>query len=262
MTGGREPLELTFAVTGTWQHVFVRQGKDEEPWVYKIPSAFGYVLPFDHPQRFEPAHLPARVFAAALARLPCGSALYAAWLRRASLRNFERMLTLIEGIKRHGLSDVMLPCEVMRGADAVLEVNGVRHVYHGHVLKQRRADYLFERSENLGAFEWREIVEAHHRLWRRGITFSTTTAVLELKNWALLDGRLQLFDTSSLTDDPRRVRRVLSEEELDRREQSVTRRAVERESSEPLVEYFRFIRRELNRDKLDQLWRADLNFKH
>jgi hypothetical protein len=36
----------------------------------------------------------------------------------------------------------------------------------------------------------------------------------------------------------------------------------ERQSSEPMVEYFRFIRRELNRDKLEQLWRADLNFKH
>ena len=85
--------------------------------------------------------------------------------------------------------------------------------------------------------------------------------MLELKNWALLDGRLRLFDTSSLTSDPRAVRRVLTEAELDRRERALLRKTTERRTAEPLVEFFRFIRRELNRDKLDQLWRADLNLR-
>lgn len=258
----RAQFRLTLLATGTWQHVFVNEDEAEQLWVYKLPAAFGYVLPFAHPQRFRPAGLSAQVCAALGTRLPCGAKLYAAHLRRTSRQKFARMLALIEQLKRHGLADIMLPCEVLRDADARLEVAGATFAYRGDILRQRRADYLFEQSENLRSFEWREIVAAHHRLWRCGVTFSTTTAVLELKNWALLDGRLQLFDTSSLTSDPRRVRRVLGEAELDRRERSIARKAVERKTSEPLVEFFRFIRRELNRDKLDQLWRADFDFKH
>lgn len=254
-------LRLTLLATGTWQHVFVNEDEAEQLWVYKLPAAFGYVLPFAHPQRFRPASLPAQICAALCLRLPCGAKLYAAYLRRASRQRFARMLALIEQLDRHGLADIMLPCAALRDAAARLEVAGATFAYRGDILKQRRADYLFERSENLRSFEWREIVAAHHRLWRCGITFSTTTAVLELKNWALLDGRLQLFDTSSLTSNPRRVRRVLGAAELDRREQAIARKAVERKSAEPLVEFFRFIRRELNRDKLDQLWRADFNCK-
>jgi hypothetical protein len=255
-------LDLVFLATGTWQHVFVHQDDREKGWVYKIPSAFGYLLPFDHPQRLRPRSLPVRACDALLARLPPGERALAKRLRRLSLRSFERMLVFIEEIERQGLSDILLPCETLRETEAALEIEGQRFTYRGVMLRQRRADYLFERSENLRSFEWREIVEAHHRLWRCGITFSTTTAVLELKNWALLDGRLRLFDTSSLTSDRREVTRALDESELNKREQSVLRRVAERQSSEPMVEYFRFIRRELNRDKLEQLWRADLNFKH
>lgn len=40
------PLHLTFLDTGETQHVFVCA--DDPGWVYKIPSAFGYLLPFDH----------------------------------------------------------------------------------------------------------------------------------------------------------------------------------------------------------------------
>jgi hypothetical protein len=254
--------DLTFLATGTWQHVFVLRGDTEKLWVYKIPSAFGHLLPFNHPQRLRPRRLHARAGGALLALLPAGERLLASRLRRVSLHSFEYMLTLITEVKRHGLSDIILPCEVIRDGAATLEIEGQRFAYRGPMLKQRRADFLFERNENLRSFEWREIVEAHHRLWRCGITFSTTTAVLELKNWALLDGRLRLFDTSSLTSDRREVTRALDEEELNKREQSVLRRVAERKSSEPVVEYFRFIRQELNRDKLEQLWRADLNFKH
>jgi len=260
--GQDDQLALTFLATGTWQHVFVRRDETESRWVYKIPSAFGHLLPFNHPQRLRPRRLHTRAGDAVLTLLPAGERLLASRLRRLSQRSFESMLALIAEIERHGLSDILLPWEVMRDAAATLEIEGEHFSYRGPVLKQRRADYLFERSENLHSFEWREIVEAHHRLWRCGITFSTTTAVLELKNWALLDGRLRLFDTSSLTSDRREVTRALDEQELNRREQSVLRRVAERKSSEPIVEYFRFIRQELNRDKLEQLWQADLNFKH
>ncbi|HEX8776460.1 MAG TPA: hypothetical protein VF735_23015 [Pyrinomonadaceae bacterium] len=255
-------LDLTFLATGTWQHVFVLRGDTAKRWVYKIPAAFGHLLPYNHPLRLRARSLPERVGGALLSLLPGGERARARRLRQLCLRSFESMVALIEEIERHGLSDILLPCEVLRDAAATLELEGRRFDYRGVMLRQRRADYLFERNENLRSFEWSEIIEAHHRLWRCGITFSTTTAVLELKNWALLDGRLRLFDTSSLTRDRSPMTRALGEEELNKREQSVLRKMAERKSSEPLVEYFRFIRRELNSDKLEQLWRADLNFKH
>lgn len=288
-------LQLDFLATGTWQHVFVsandetrnahdalrvvqgesrmaresngetseaaRATSDEAgAWVYKIPAAFGYILPFDHPQRFKSEKVATNASHALLKHLPRGEKFLAARLRRRSVERFEAMLALVESMCESGLADIILPCEIMRDADAALRVNGATIAYRGHVLKQRRADYLFERSERLRSLDWREIVAAHHRLWRHGITFETSTAVLGLKNWALFENRLRLFDTSSLTSDPRRVSRALAPKELDKREEYTrTKQTIgDGEASEPLVEFFRFIRGEINRGKLEQLWRADL----
>jgi phosphoglycerate dehydrogenase-like enzyme len=38
--------DLTFLATGYWQHVFAATGRPRWLWVYKIPAAFGYILPF------------------------------------------------------------------------------------------------------------------------------------------------------------------------------------------------------------------------
>lgn len=251
-------LDLTFFATGSWQHVFVTSGREAEPWVYKIPSAFGYVLPFNDARRYRPENLCAAVLDVALTHLPPGERLLAAYWKRASLKKFTSMLGLIEDMSRDGLADLIPPYEVIRDGEATLRVNGRIAAYRGHILKQRRADFLFEGSENLPPFEWREVVEAHHRLWRRGVTFSTTTAILGLKNWGLLEGRLRLFDTSSLIRDARKVRRHLGREELYKREEAMKRRTGGNRSKHEL-EYFRFIRREINQSKLDQLWRADLS---
>ncbi|MFL6227700.1 MAG: hypothetical protein ACJ741_02860 [Pyrinomonadaceae bacterium] len=252
-------LRLDFLATGTWQHVFVSARGEAREWVYKIPAAFGYVLPFDHPQRFRSENLLTRALHALLPRLPAGRRLLAARLRRRSAEKFEAMLALVEFMCANGLSDIMLPCEIARDAETELRVGGETFTYRGPVLKQQRAARLFERSEGLRSLDWREIVEAHHRLWRRGVTFETPTAVLGLKNWALYEGRLRLFDTSSLTRDPRRVRRALAPDELDRREEwARENQSACGEPSEPLAEFLGFIRREINRAKLEQLWRADV----
>ncbi|MDT7604946.1 MAG: hypothetical protein QOF61_2943 [Acidobacteriota bacterium] len=259
-------LQLDFLATGTWQHVFVcadaatrATNSEAREWVYKIPAAFGYVLPFDHPQRFKSEKLTTKTSYALLAQLPRGKQLLAARLRRRSVERFEAMLALVEFMCESGLSDIMLPCEIMRDCEAELRVSGATVAYRGHILKQRRAEYLFERSERLRSLDWREIVAAHHRLWRHGITFETSTAVLGLKNWALFENRLRLFDTSSLTSDPRCVSRALAPRELDRREEYTrAKQTTGVDASEPLVEFFRFMRREINRGKLEQLWRADL----
>jgi hypothetical protein len=252
-------LQLNFLATGTWQHVFVCADDAAREWVYKIPAAFGYVLPFNHPQRFKSEKFATKSSHALFARLPRGEKLLAARLRRRSVERFEAMLEFVELMCARGLSDIMLPCEIMREAETELRVNGASINYRGSILKQRRADYLFERSEHLRSLDWREIVAAHHRLWRHGITFETSTAVLGLKNWALFEGRLRLFDTSSLTSDPRRVSRALAPKELDRREEYARAKQTKGgDASEPLVEFFRFIRRDINRGKLEQLWRADV----
>ncbi|HEX8160369.1 MAG TPA: hypothetical protein VF538_00600 [Pyrinomonadaceae bacterium] len=272
-------MRLDFLATGTWQHVFVsadgaprgegdravaaggearRAGDGPRAWVYKIPAAFGYVLPFDHPQRFRSGKLLTRTSYALAARLPRGRRLLAARLRRRSAEKFDAMLALVESMCESGLSDVMLPCEIMRDCEAELRVDGAAFAYRGHVLKQRRADYLFERSERLRSLDWGEIVEAHHRLWRHGVTFETSTALLGLKNWALFEGGLRLFDTSSLTSDPRKVARSLAPKALDRRERFARAKQASGDAHEPLVEFFRFMRREINRGKLEQLWRADV----
>src|ERR1051325_11978400 len=87
--GQDDRLDLVFLATGTWQHVFVHRDDREVGWVYKIPSAFGYLLPFDHPQRLRPRSLPARAVDALLARLPPGERALARHLRRLSLRRSE-----------------------------------------------------------------------------------------------------------------------------------------------------------------------------
>jgi hypothetical protein len=255
--GGR--LQLDFLATGTWQHVFVEGRDAEREWVYKIPAAFGQLLPFEHPQRFRPQGFVSSAAYSLGARVPVARTLLAARLRRRGAAEFERMLALVEFVCASGLSDLLLPCEVLRDVEAELHSDGKRTDYRGHVLKQRRAERLFERNENLRALDWGEVVEAHHRLWRHGVTFESTTALLGLKNWALFEGRLRLFDTSSLTRDPRRVRRALAPEELDRRERwAREKQAAGGDASEPLVEFLRFVRQEINRGKLEQLWRADL----
>lgn len=258
---GAGKLQLDFLATGTWQHVFVDAHDGAREWVYKIPAAFGYVLPFDHPQRFKSEKLSTKTSHALLARLPRGRKLLAARLKRMSAEKFESMLALVESMCEGGLSDLVLPCEIMRDREALLRMGGANVAYRGAIMKQRRAEHLFERSERLRSLDWGEIVGAHHRLWRHGVTFDTSTAVLGLKNWALFEGRLRLFDTSSLTSDPRMVRRALAPKELDRREEYTREKqaaAAGGDPPEPLVEFFRFIRGEINRGKLEQLWRADL----
>lgn len=40
------PLDLIFLGTGKSQHVFVKTGDRDDGWVFKVPSMFGYLLPF------------------------------------------------------------------------------------------------------------------------------------------------------------------------------------------------------------------------
>lgn len=293
-------IDLTFLTTGAWQHVFVETDREAERWVYKLPAAFGYVLPFHHPQCcFRSNEIYARTLRFLLMRLPgrfhkkyyqpavayveqrncrfgrllklgerliqgpsvLGEKILRRYLKRTTLNHFETMVDIIEYLARIGLADTLLPYEIISDGSAVLRVEGKELAYRGPILKQKKADFLFEESENLESFEWQDVVEAQHRLWRHGVTLRRAHGIFGPRGWALLDGRMRLFDTSGLTKDPRVARRALTEKELDQREGSLLAKARQADSVGSAAEYFRFMRREINQDRFSQLWGADLPVK-
>jgi hypothetical protein len=87
--------------------------------------------------------------------------------------------------------------------------------------------------------------------------------ILGPRSWAVVDGRLQLADTGSLTRDHREARRSLAPERLDEREQIVLQRLALRESGSTTLaeEYFRFIRTELHQAAFDRLWCSALRLQ-
>jgi hypothetical protein len=294
---GMEELDLTYLSTGVAQHVFVRTGK-EDHWVYKIPAAFGYVLPHTHRcAKFNTANryekllrqalikVPRAVYRAGcgvpfplatqervvkstrrpnllepLLALPCsvGEKLTTIYLRRKQRNHFESMLRMIRYVSDHGLDDILVPYKIVPDGKATLRIDNRTIHYKGPILVQRRADFFFEKIERLTSFRWKELVEAQQLLWRIGVGFQTPGETLGPKNWALAHGRLRLADTDALTRDYDRVRNNLSEDRIDKKAAAVVKRMSKTDESEPVSEYFRFIRSEINQDKLARLWQVDL----
>ncbi len=291
-------LDLTYLASGYWQHVFTKTGEPGDIWVYKLPAAFGYIVPIkptDHllspRNRFEKAlsfvlaivpegvwnqvqRLSRRMerrgpsflkgvstFAEHLAELllRIGSRVLAAYCRPMRRRKFLAMLKLMEYLTGRGLYDIFLSFRIIREGEATLRVHSAAIPYRGPILVQRKADSVFEKGESYRCFDWRELVDAQHRLWRLGVGFSVGREVLG--PWSLLDGHARLFDTSGLTDDYRRARESISEESLAKRERAVLGELKERGAAAVAEEYFRFIRKEINQERLDQLWKADLGEK-
>ena len=297
-------LDLTYLATGNKQHVFVKTGEAAHDWVYKIPAAYGYVLPFEtRLQSYRPDTTPKKVLYSLLVRLPrfiyaaaherlirfderhqtklfegglkflegfgqrsvaARDQLLAACCKQLRLKNFESMLEQIEYLSSHSLADVLLPFKIVRDGKATLRVDGSLKSYRGPIFIQRKADLFFKECRALDSFDWNDVINAQHRLWRCGVALSDYYDILGPHNWALLDGRLHLADTSSLTRSFRRARQLLSEESLDQKVASMIRRLRAIPSlgsaSECLAaeEYFSFIRREINLEKLERLWKADL----
>jgi hypothetical protein len=290
-------LDLSFLSTGESQHVFLSTGEEDPRWVYKLPAAFGYVLPFSHArQRFRPrnrreqlvrlvamrlprflrrkmeARLPAATrgarpaWGAALAlvlalchraSVRLGDRLLAAYCRRRNRKRFRRMLSVIEYLSRHGLDDILLPHRVIRRGRALLRVEGRTISYAGPILVQKRASF-FERPSGFDTFRWADLVEAEHRLWRRGVGFGTFAETVGPKNWALSGGRLLLADTGSLTRDVRVALDTLRPDKVERKLRNTMRRLVERGQEAGADEYFRFVLSEINCEKLRDVWRTDL----
>jgi len=309
--------EWIYLTTGAWQHVFVPPGNEFANWVCKIPAAFGDIVPYHHGitfwvrnpyeralnfvcyalprglqnricrrieklvERYRPAggnvalprfqHLAQRLGALGERRL-------VGHCRRMRARNFEGMLSLIERISDRGIDGVLVPCRVIRAGEARLRVDGATRVYRGPILLQQRADRLLENECDLESFEWNELVEAPHRLWRHGIGLASPPTlgravgfspagrieswfrklrsvpeILGPSGWVQLNGRVLLADTSSLTRDYTAVRLALRDDGLNVQQQRILDRLRLRQS--PIAaEYYEFVRRRINQEHLDRLW--------
>ncbi|NIP78176.1 MAG: hypothetical protein GWM90_02810, partial [Gemmatimonadetes bacterium] len=284
--------DLTFLASGFRQHVFVSTDGDEE-WVYKIPAAFGRVLPYRHrtgkTRPVQPVKralhaaailFPASVYGAVrsayrrigrrpvlrwiappLAGLLAGfdrvrvvrDAGLAAYQRWARARDFREMLDTLELLAARGLGDLLLPFEIVREAEARLRIDDRVLPYRGPLLVQRRAVFQ-EVGGDYDAFDWNVIVETQHRLWREGVALTEPGEIMGTRSWALVGRRPTIADTSSLTRDSGLARRCVADETLDRREAVVRRRlAAERPGYDP-EPFFRYIRSEINGQRLEALW--------
>ena len=289
-----DELELTFLATGEAQHVFQKAGYDAG-WVYKIPAAFGFVLPFDHEfQKFRCKTTFERILRFSLQTIPkrfsgrrrlsslslagsgqgsldkgrgeCnesllrsfgeyGIAKYCKWL---NLKNFEDMLSIIGSLNHRLPANGLVPSQPYGRVTVRLQINGNQLTYSGPMLKQQRADHMFVRSDEFDTFAWEDIVASQQDFWRHGIGLVSAGEILGPKNWALVNGRMLLADTSALSKDFNAIRRSLDPAILDGREQiemqQKGRRPEYRTRRSQAKEYFRYIRNEVNQEKLGRLW--------
>lgn len=269
--------------------MFIASGQEDPRWVYKLPAAFGYILPFSHSrQRFRPKNRREQLIRLVTMRVPrflrrkaeaqrpawgvvptpvlalchraasrLGDRLLAAYCRRRNRKRFQRMLSLMGYVTRHGLDDILLPYRVIRRGRALLRVEGRTVSYKGPILVQERASF-FERPSGFDTFRWADLVEAEHRLWRHGVGFGTFAETVGPKNWALSGGRLLLADTSSLTRDIRVALHTLRPDQVERKLRNTLRRLRDRGQEAGAGEYFRFVLSEINSEKLREVWRTDL----
>lgn len=252
-------LDLTFLASGYRQHAFTPTGRPDDAWVYKIPADFGRVLPYRHRVGTVPAPTWGK---RALQRLVNTlTRLRVVWLRDWLLttyfrvkyrRDFGAMLSLLQELHRRGAADALVPYRVLRGARAVLRVDGRTLPYRGPMLAQRRvALAAFVAAEPLDATA---IVAAQYHLWHQGFALTEPGEILGTRSWALVDGRPLLADTSSLTRRHDLARRCLDARILDRRETEMRRRLAEAGRPSSHDAFFRTMRAGVTVQRLDQLW--------
>lgn len=263
--------------------------------MYKIPAAYGRVLPLGpRLESFQPSSLhrrialsalrapdrveasvvgwmeaPERSPAAKMVGVACRGAAAAARRTRDGLltralaysrhRRFDAMVGQLDYLRDQGLDDVLLPYRFLPRLDALLHVNGRPSEYRGPAIRQRKAAFFKGGALDFRSFDWQEIVDAQHRLWRCGVAFSELNQILGPMNWGTLDGRVRLADTSNLTSSPRLARRLLDGALLDAKERVVMGRLSPPATPELAADYFRFVRSEINLRRFNELWRADVD---
>ncbi len=275
----QEELALNYLATGEYQHVFQRAGESGDPWVFKIPAAFGFVLPFEQPQRFFwPETLCEKLIYHATLSLPqylerriskrltaidghgpmrrLGVRLAARYCRLVRLRCFREMLGVIDRVASHGLSEILLPYRIIRRCRARLDVDGRQTRYEGPMLVQRRA-LLFEEGVDFVSVNWQDIVDAQHMLWKCGIGVSGGGEMLGTRSWALLDDRISLADTSALTTNKSQIRANIQPELLDKAQNEAVRH-LDANGLGRANYYLTRIRQEINLKRFNELWGSGL----
>lgn len=232
--------DVVLLASGATQHVFISHDAADSDWVYKTPAFIDELLPgrlgFRHlqPQRRRSRLLYAMAFQVPRSlwnspvawflrvRDPYGmgtfvregylailTRLLGSLHRRARIRRFAQTAALLARTAGTPAADCLMPWRVGYRASLRLHYGGRVKRYHGPVLAQRRADLFYDGCDGLAHFDWGEVVRAQHTLWRTGVGIGDAATAIGPLGWALLDGRLRLADTGSLTADRERAAYVL-----------------------------------------------------
>jgi len=244
-----EHLHLEYFSTGEDQHVFTRAGDPGGPWLYKIPAAFGTILPGDHPRR---GHAIRTRLGRRLLRLPIVDRLDAAYMRESKRRRYRAMIRKLALIEGRGIADVVLPFHYVPEMGATLHVDGATVEYRGHVLIQRRADFFWETFVNLAALDWEQLVAVQYRMWSHGVGLASHRDALGPRCWAMLDGRVALADTGSLTASREEARAALDPARLARR---FAKHLDHADGGEPIRAYIEFVGARITQAAFDERWR-------
>jgi hypothetical protein len=267
-------LQLRFIATGGNQHVFEDRHGAISDWVFKTPSAFGELTPWDHSRRLR-RHPPRnrllrivyqRLFAPTDAQRAVAAehrrwhpdtflercwAAYIGWNAR---RRFRRMLRLMDEIAVLGGLDLLVPFQGVNAASIHVDVDGTEKRYTGPLLMQKRVQFR-RMPEIIAAGDWHLLVEAQQRLWRLGFAVAD---VVRYTSWVIDDYRPRLADGDSLTNKLEVARshvsdRILAEEE------ALVRKALRVDgSSQSPEEYLSYVREHINLVTLQRHWRADV----
>ena len=245
-----EHLELEYYSTGEDQHVFTRLGDPAGPWLYKVPAAFGAILPRDHPRR---GHAIRTRLGRSLLRLPIVDRLDAAYMRESKRRRYRAMIKKLTLLERLGIADVVLPFRYVPRMRATLYLNGRTVAYHGDVLVQRRADFFWETFVNLAALDWEQLVSVQYRMWSHGVGLASHRDALGPRCWAMLEGRVALADTGSLTASQEEARAALDPATLARR---FAKHLDHPDGGEPMRAYIDFVGSRITQVEFDRRWRS------
>lgn len=237
--------------SGAQQHVLVRGEPRDTKWVYKIPRVLWRV-----DEMFETRRGGSPTSSSIL---PLRKIVRSARKRADRRAVFRRCLALLQRARGTQAGRCFLSYRVIGGCRAKIVLDGRVVVYRGPMLLQRRADLFFDTpSENIRSFDWQMLVDCTHLLWKQGIGFSVIAETLGPQNWAMCNGSVYLGDTSSITCDLDRIRKVLQTEVVETRVERVLQ--VTSPSDRGIVgEYFDFVRKEINIFRVEQLWRSDID---
>jgi hypothetical protein len=275
VAGMTSPLHLRFFATGGNQHVFEETSGAFGEWVFKVPSAFGFVVPWDHPRRLrrKPPRNPvwrvlyrwlfaptpseqAAVADPAARRWSPTRPLEQAWaqyIRWSSTRRFNRMVRLMGDISAMGGSDLLLAYRVLEQRPVVLEVSDREIRYEDPVVMQQRARFR-KMHEIIDEGDWESLVEAQYRLWRLGFAVAD---VIRHTSWVMQDGQPQLADADSLTDDLSKARVHVSDWVHADEAEMVMRALKGVPTRRSPDEFLDFMRRHINVEALERHWGAD-----